>query len=67
MAVTAGFGQIYHYSADRGIAAKSYDGIELGDEPRGSLVVELRRLGKDAHDAQSTAAVVALETARQQT
>ena len=39
----AGFGDIYHYSAEHGVAPRDYDHITLGRENPGSLIVELRR------------------------
>ena len=40
-AAEAGFTKIHHESATSGIAPKSYGPITVGDEPPGSLVVEL--------------------------
>jgi predicted SAM-dependent methyltransferase len=37
----AGFEQVDHFSALFGVARKVYGGVEVGDEPPGSLVVEL--------------------------
>lgn len=39
----AGFGHVEHYSAQFGVSPKCYGRVVLGDEPIGSLVVELRR------------------------
>jgi predicted SAM-dependent methyltransferase len=37
----AGFPRVVDYSAEHGVAAKAYGAVTVGDEPRGSLVVEL--------------------------
>jgi predicted SAM-dependent methyltransferase len=42
-ATQAGFGRIANYSAQSGVSRKQYGRVEVGDEPAGSLVVELRR------------------------
>lgn len=39
----AGFRRITNYSAESGVAEKPYGRVVLGNEPRGSLVVELQR------------------------
>ncbi len=39
----AGFKAIYNYSAEHGVSVKEYDHVSLGNEPPGSLIVELRR------------------------
>jgi predicted SAM-dependent methyltransferase len=39
----AGFGSVYNYSGEHAVAPREYDHLTLGDEPKGSLVVELRR------------------------
>jgi len=39
----AGFSRVEDYGATHGVAPKSYDHLVLGNEPEGSLVVELRR------------------------
>ena len=39
----AGFGDVYNYSGEHGVAPRDYDHVTLGDEPPGSLIVELRR------------------------
>ncbi|GIW88330.1 MAG: hypothetical protein KatS3mg108_2654 [Isosphaeraceae bacterium] len=38
----AGFGRIYHYSREADVKPKDYGGVVVGDEPAGSLVVELQ-------------------------
>lgn len=38
----AGFSSVANKSEAHGLAAKDYGGVMLGDEPKGSLVVELR-------------------------
>ena len=38
----AGFGRVEHYSASHGVEPKLYGDVTVGDEPEGSLVVELR-------------------------
>ena len=38
----AGFSTVDHYSEQHGEAAKKYGGVTVGDEPEGSLVVELK-------------------------
>jgi hypothetical protein len=38
----AGFTDICDYSAEHDLSPKQYGRVEVGDEPRGSLVVELR-------------------------
>jgi predicted SAM-dependent methyltransferase len=38
---SAGFEQVDNYSLIHGVAPKQYGGVEVGDEPPGSLVVEL--------------------------
>jgi len=43
MAQQAGFGSIVDYSAEHGVLPKSYGSMTLGNEPEGSLVVELKR------------------------
>ena len=43
MARQAGFRDIVHYSAEHGVNPSDYAGLTLGNEPDGSLVVELRR------------------------
>ena len=42
-ATRAGFSSVRNISAEEGLVEKDYDGIKLGHEPPGSLVVELRR------------------------
>ncbi len=42
-AQSAGFTRVTDYSAEHGVAPKSYGQVTLGDEPPGSLVVELAR------------------------
>lgn len=37
----AGFGSIHHYSADHAVTPRCYGAVTVGDEPTGSLVVEL--------------------------
>ncbi len=37
----AGFSRIVNYSASRGVEPKQYGSVVVGDEPVGSLVVEL--------------------------
>jgi predicted SAM-dependent methyltransferase len=37
----AGFPRVVDYSADHGVASKTYGAVTVGDEPPGSLVVEL--------------------------
>jgi predicted SAM-dependent methyltransferase len=39
----AGFSRVTDYSAAHGVETKAYGTVTLGDEPRGSLVVELQR------------------------
>jgi predicted SAM-dependent methyltransferase len=39
----AGFGDVRHISAEHGVSPRLYGNIPLGNEPDGSLVVELRR------------------------
>lgn len=39
----AGFSDVRHVSAEYGLAPRSYGGLMLGNEPPGTLVVELRR------------------------
>lgn len=38
----AGFTQVENYSEAHGVTAKKYNGVTVGNEPEGSLVVELR-------------------------
>lgn len=38
----AGFTHVENYSAQRGVEPKEYFGVTIGNEPEGSLVVELR-------------------------
>ena len=38
----AGFTEVVNYSAEHGVAQQRYGAVEVGDEPVGSLVVELR-------------------------
>ncbi|HRP63963.1 MAG TPA: methyltransferase domain-containing protein [Phycisphaerales bacterium] len=42
-AMQAGFTRVTNYSAKHGVTPKSYGSITLGNEPAGSLVVELQR------------------------
>lgn len=39
----AGFGRVVDYSSDHGVSARQYGRVRVGDEPEGSLVVELAR------------------------
>ena len=39
----AGFTQVRDYSAQLGVTMKTYGRVTLGDEPPGSLVIELQR------------------------
>lgn len=41
-AAQAGFHDVRHVSAEHGVSARRYGELELGNEPEGSLVVELR-------------------------
>lgn len=41
-ALYAGFASVYHYSGHCGVAPKQYGRVTVGNEPPGSLVVELR-------------------------
>lgn len=52
-AETAGFGDVVHYSASHGVDRRDYGHVTLGDEPPGSLVVELRR-HRDESQAERT-------------
>jgi SAM-dependent methyltransferase len=38
----AGFREVIHYSREHGCQPKRYGDVEVGDEPKGELVVELR-------------------------
>jgi predicted SAM-dependent methyltransferase len=38
----AGFRDVRHVSAEHGVAPRAYGALELGNEPEGSLVVEMR-------------------------
>ncbi|CAN5703962.1 hypothetical protein BH23PLA1_BH23PLA1_11080 [soil metagenome] len=42
-ATEAGFSTVRNYSAEHGVAPKQYGHVTVGDEPPGSLVVELAR------------------------
>lgn len=47
----AGFKSVYNYSASHGVLPKQYDNVTLGNEPPGSLIVELRRNSLDTTES----------------